>query len=213
MVSCLVRVLKADLDGLAAAAAVVSNGGIICYPTDTVYGLGCNPLNTLAIEKVIKAKGSRTKTMPVLVGGLEDAERIVHFSGGARMLAKKFWPGPLTIVLPAKEAVPQLLAPERTVGVRSPKHPICLDLLGLCSGKLVGTSANLTGKPPAIEAGDAVKSLGDSVDLVLDGGKSPIGVSSTVADLTKDRLTILREGPIAKREIMQCLKSRGQDSY
>lgn len=205
--------MKADLDGLAVAAELVSNGGIICYPTDTVYGLGCNPLNPQAVEKVIKAKGTRTKAMPVLVGGLEDAERIARFSGSARRLTRKFWPGPLTLVLPATETVPEILAPNGTVGVRSPKHSVCLNLLRLCSGFLVGTSANLTGKPPAIEAADAVNSLGDKVDLVLDGGKSPGGVSSTVVDLTKDRLTILREGPISKKEVMRSLKGRGQDSY
>jgi L-threonylcarbamoyladenylate synthase len=213
LVACLVRVVKADLDGLAAAAVVVAKGGTICYPTDTVYGLGCDPLNVQAIEKVIRAKGFRTRAMPVLVRGLEAAERIAYFSNGARKLARKFWPGPLTIVLPAKEALPRLLAPERTVGVRSPRHVVCLDLLGLCSGNLVGTSANLTGKPPATEAEDAASYFSDKVDLVLDGGKAPIGVSSTVVDLTKDRLTVLREGPIARPEIMKCLKGARQDSY
>jgi len=201
------------LDGLAAAAEVVSKGGIICYPTDTVYGLGCNPLNHQAIEKVITAKGARKKAMPVLVNRLEDAERIAQFSGSARRVAQQFWPGPLTIVLPATETVPEILAPHGTVGVRSPKHSLCLSLLGLCGGFLVGTSANLTGKPPAIEAADAMKDLGDKVDLVLDGGKSRIGVPSTVVDLTKNHLKTLREGPIGRREIMRCLKGRGQDSY
>jgi L-threonylcarbamoyladenylate synthase len=209
----LVRVLKADLDGLAEAATIVANGGIICYPTDTVYGLGCNPLDTNALEKVINAKGSRTKPMPVLTKRLEDAEHIAHFSDRAKRLAREFWPGPLTIVLPATVVVPTLLAPQGTIGIRSPQNAICLDLLGLCTGILIGTSANLTGRPPATDAAEAVRYLGERVDLVLDGGKSPIGISSTVVDLTKDRLSILREGPIARREIMHCLKSRSQDSY
>jgi L-threonylcarbamoyladenylate synthase len=209
----LVLVVKADLDGLAAAAVVVANGGTICYPTDTVYGLGCDPFNVQAIEKIIKAKGFKTKAMPVLVRGLEAAERIAHFSSGARKLAQEFWPGPLTIVLRAKEALPELLAPERTVGVRSPRHAVCLDLLGLCCGNLVGTSANQTGKPPATEAADAASYFQDKVDLVLDGGRAPIGVPSTVVDLTKARLNVLREGPIARLEIMKCLKGARQDSY
>lgn len=209
----LVRVLKADLDGLAEAADVVARGGLICYPTDTVYGLGCDPLNALAVQEVVQVKGGRTKPMPILVKGPEDAERLAHVSDRARKFARKFWPGPLTMVLPARDVLPKILAQEGTVGLRSPKHAICLDLLALCSGALVGTSANLTGKPPATSAEEVAKELGDRVDLVLDGGRSPVGVASTVIDLTKTRFIILRDGPIGKAEIMRCLKERSQDSY
>jgi len=161
----------------------------------------------------VQVKGGRTKPMPILVKGLEDAERLAHVSDRARKLAQKFWPGPLTIVLPARDILPKILAPEGTVGLRSPKHPICLDLLALCSGALVGTSANLTGKSPATSAEEVAKQLGGRVDVVLDGGRSPIGVASTVIDLTKSRLTILRDGPVGRAEIMRCLKERSQDSY
>lgn len=207
----LVRVLKADLEGLAAAAEVVARGGVICYPTDTVYGLGCDPLNTLAVEKAVQAKGSRTKPVPILVKGVEDAEKLAHVSERAKKLARKFWPGPLTIVLPAKDAIPKTLSPDGTIGLRSPKHPICLDLLALCSGALVGTSANLTGKPPATSAKQVAKDLGDRVDLILDGGRSPIGVASTVIDLTEARTRILRDGPVGKAEIMRCLRGKRPD--
>ena len=130
---CLARIVKADLDGLAFAAKTVARGGLICYPTDTVYGLGCDPLNPSAVEKAIVAKGRWTKAMPVLVKSTDDAVRLAFFSETAKRLASRFWPGPLTIILPAKDAVPSILAPERTVGVRSPKHAICEQLLGLCS--------------------------------------------------------------------------------
>ncbi len=198
--------MKADLEGLAAAAAVVAKGGLICYPTDTVYGLGCDPLNPSAVESVMKAKGARTKAMPVLVEDLEDADRLAHVSDRARRLAQEFWPGPLTIVLAAKDVLPPILHPEGTVGLRSPNHAICLDLLGLCSGALVGTSANMTGKPPATTAEEVVRELGDRVDIVLDGGRSLLSVASTVVDMTKNRLRVVREGPIGRGEISRCLR-------
>jgi len=202
------RIVKADLEGLAAAAETVARGGLICYPTDTVYGLGCDPLSPAAVERAIAAKGKRTKAMPVLVRNTSDAERLAVFSHTAKVLADRYWPGPLTIVLPAREQVPSILAPQRTVGVRSPKHGVCQQLLGLCSGYLVGTSANLTGKPPATSAEEIMSQLGDRVDLILDGGRSLMGVASTVLDLAKDHLHIVREGPVSRSEILSFLKSR-----
>jgi L-threonylcarbamoyladenylate synthase len=202
----LVRVVGADLEGVVVAVEVVGKGGVICYPTDTVYGLGCNPLNSSAVERVMRVKGERTKPMPVLVKDLESAERLAQFSDRARKLARGFWPGPLTMVLPASPLLPRILVPNGTVGLRSPKLAICLELLGLCSGALVGTSANATGKPPALSAGDVVRELGDKIDLVLDGGSLPLGVASTVIDLAKPKPTILREGPIGIQEIVRCLR-------
>jgi L-threonylcarbamoyladenylate synthase len=202
----LALIVKADLEGLAAAAEVVARGGLICYPTDTVYGLGCDPLNSAAVERAITAKSSRTKAMPVLVKSQDDAERLVYFSRTSEKLAARYWPGPLTIVLPARDHVPSNLAPQRTLGVRSPKHAICQQLLGLCSGYLVGTSANLTGKPPATAPEEITSELRDRVDIIIDGSRSPIGVASTVVDLTKDHLHIVREGPISRAEILRFLK-------
>ena len=202
----MVRVLPADLDGLASAAGTVANGGVICYPTDTLYGLGCDPLNPSAIKRTMEVKGGRTKPMPVLVKGLADAERLAFVTDHARRVAETFWPGPLTMILQSREIVPTILTPQRRVGVRSPKHPICLDLLGLCSGALVGTSANLSGRPPATTAQEAVKELGERVDVILDGGRAPLGVASTVVDLTQPKVTISREGPIERSEIVRCLR-------
>ena len=96
------RIVKTDLEGLAEAADTVAKGGLICYPTDTVYGLGCDPLNLSAVDRAIAAKGRRAKAMPVLVRSTGDAEHLAFFSETARRLAEKYWPGPLTLVLPAK---------------------------------------------------------------------------------------------------------------
>lgn len=209
----MVPIIKADLEGLAKAAAVIAEGGIICFPTDTVYGLGCNPLNASATERVAIVKGGRTKPMPILVRQIQDAERLGYISENGRKLAQKFWPGPLTIVVRAKGLLPKIIAPSGTVGLRSPKHVICQGLLGLCSGVLLGTSANIAGRAPATTAADAASAFGDGVDLVLDGGKSPLGVASTVVDLTKKRLVVLREGPVGKKDLLKCLRTRSQDSY
>ncbi|MGD0176374.1 MAG: L-threonylcarbamoyladenylate synthase [Candidatus Bathyarchaeia archaeon] len=198
--------MKADLEGLTAAVEVVGKGGLICYPTDTVYGLGCNPFDSSAVERARRVKGVPTRPLPVLVKDIENAERLAQIPDRARKLARKFWPGPLTLVLPALGVLPENLVPDGTVGLRSPKHSICLTLLGLCSGALVGTSANLTGKPPAVSAMEAARDLGDRVDLILDGGRAPLGVASTVVNLTKPTFAILREGPIGAREIMNCLR-------
>lgn len=155
----------------------------------------------------MRAKSGRTKPMPILVKDLQNARRLAQFSGSAEKLARRFWPGPLTMILRNLDVLPTILVPDGRVGLRSPKHAICLELIGLCAGALVGTSANLTGRPPSITAETAAKELGDMVDLVIDGGRSPLGVSSTVVDLTNSKLIISREGPIGRGEVMQCLRN------
>jgi L-threonylcarbamoyladenylate synthase len=204
----LAELLKANLEGLAKAARIVAGGGVICYPTDTLYGLGCDPFNGGAVKRTMEAKGDRMKPMPVLVRDLAAAEKLAHVPDRARRLAYSFWPGPLTMVLQAREVLPAILIPDMKVGVRSPRHPVCSNLLGLCSGALVGTSANLTGRPPATTAEEALDQIGDHVDIILDGGKAPLGVGSTVVDLTKPKLTILREGPLDRSQLLRTLRQR-----
>jgi len=202
----MVHVVKADMDGLVLAAKLVAEGGIVSYPTDTVYGLGCDPFSEPALERVMKAKGDRKRPMPVLVKTLQDGLRIADFTEKAAKLAKRFWPGPLTMVLRAKTTLPKVLVPSGTIGVRSPKHVTCLNLIGLCSGYLVGTSANQTGKAPATTAEEVVTGLGDKIDLVIDGGRAPLGVASTVVNLSGN-FTILREGPISREALLNCLRN------
>ena len=198
--------MKPDLEGLARAARTVAGGGVICYPTDTLYGLGCDPLNAGAVKRTMQVKGDRTKPMPVLVRDLDAAEKLAYVPDRAKRLAHIFWPGPLTMVLQARDVLPAILIPDMKVGIRSPKHAICLDLLGLCSGVLVGTSANLTGRLPATTAEDAFAQIGDRVDMILDGGKAPLGVASTVVDLTSPKLTVLREGPLDRSQLLRTLR-------
>jgi L-threonylcarbamoyladenylate synthase len=203
----MVRILRADPEGFKEAAAAVSDGKLVCYPTDTVYGLGCDPFNLEALEALNHAKGDRTKPLPILVTGLDEAEKLGRVSGKAKLLAEEFWPGPLTIILPSKDRIPVLVAPKGTIGVRSPNNAICLNLLTLCGGTLVGTSANLSGQAPAISANEAASQLGNHVDVILDGGKSRLGIASTVVDVSGG-LIVLRKGPISKEELLRCLRKQ-----
>lgn len=198
--------MKADLEGLARAARTVAGGGIICFPTDTLYGLGCDPLNDSAVRRANAAKGPRTKPMPVLVKDLPTAMKYARFTNRAKVLAEAFWPGPLTLVLEAQKTIPTILAPKGRIGVRSPKHPLCLNLLALCSGALVGTSANLTGNQPATTADEAFRQIGDKVDIIIDGGRVPLGVGSTVVELKGPKLAVLREGPLAREQLIRALR-------
>ena len=202
------QIVKADLEGLARAAKIVAEGGVICYPTDTLYGLGCDPQNPSAVARTMKAKGDRTKPMPVLVKDLAIAEKLAYLTNRGRILAREFWPGALTLVVKARAILPQNLTLEGKVGVRSPKHAICLNLLELCGGALVGTSANLTGMAPATSPDEASQQIGTEVDLILDGGKAALGVGSTVVDLTQPKLSVLREGPVDRECLLRSLRRR-----
>ena len=196
-------VLKVSEESISKAAEKVKSGGIVVYPTDTVYGLGCNPYNVEAVRRLIKVKGERRKPLPILASDLNAAARIADFSREAKLLASRFWPGPLTLVLKSKGTLPPEVT--NTVGVRVPDNMVALKLIRLCGGLLVGTSANKTGAEPPRSVQEAFKQLGEEVDLYLDGGVSRIGVSSTVLDLTSGKPKVLREGPVKIGDLLKLL--------
>ena len=202
------RVLRAGQEAIEEAARLVRAGGLIIYPTDTVYGLGCDPLNTRAVERAFRAKGRGfDKPMPVLASGLEQAMRIAEFSPQALRLAEVFWPGPLTLVLPRRPVLPDAVSCGRpSVGVRVPGHDFALRLIEACGGLLIGTSANRSGHPPPRTAQEAISKLGDVVDLVIDGGPAPLGIPSTVVDLTGPEPVVLREGAISSEHLLAILR-------
>ncbi len=179
-----------------AASAIVRGGGLIVYPTDTVYGLGCDPLSPAAVSRLFAAKGREAKPVPVLCSSMERASELVELGGVARRLARMHWPGALTIVAPLKKDVPaQLTQGSRNLGVRVPGLKSCVELLEICGGWLTGTSANLSGRPSARNASEARSQLGGSVDLILDGGELS-GKESTVVQVVGEKVTLLRTGPI-----------------
>jgi L-threonylcarbamoyladenylate synthase len=185
-----------DGESIRKAAKVVRRGGLVVFPTDTVYGLGCDPLNHAAVRRLFDAKQRDTKAIPVLCSSTEKAAGLVKLSRRAFELAGKYWPGALTIVAPLSRPVPlQLNQGGPNLGVRVPGHPECLQLISSCGGWLAGTSANLSGLPSARSAAGALDQLGDAVDIVLDGGRLA-GTESTVVRVVGNVVTILRTGPV-----------------
>lgn len=200
------RILKATSDNIRVSSRVVRSGGLVVYPTDTVYGLGCDPLNVKAVRRVFRVKGDRKKPLPILACSLADIENIAYLSDVARRIAARFWPGPLTLVVPKKPALPEAVTCGLgSVGVRIPKHDVAIQLMRLSDGLLVGTSANKTGQKPPRTASEAAEQLGEEVDVILDGRPTPLGVSSTVVDLAAEEPRILREGPVSSENISDVL--------
>jgi L-threonylcarbamoyladenylate synthase len=195
--------MKIGQDSISKAASIVGEGGLVVYPTDTVYGLGCDPFSERAVQRLFEAKGRASKPVPVLCSSLQKATELVELSARAVELTRGLWPGALTIVAPLKRRMPLLLSQGTgNLGVRVPAHPETLMLISACGGWLTGTSANLSGQPSARTAREAEIQLGDSVDLILDGGRLA-GKESTVALVVGDEVTILRGGPIGVSQEMQ----------
>jgi L-threonylcarbamoyladenylate synthase len=184
------------------AVDILKHGGTVVFPTDTVYGLAALPFNEDYVERLYVIKGrNSTRAIALLISDVSELEKVsVSPSGIARKLAETLWPGPLTLVVPRHPDLPEVLAPLPTVGVRVPDHPVSLNLLGI-TGPLAVTSANRSGQENTNTAQEAFSQLQGRVDLIIDGGRSPGGVPSTVVDCTSPDLKILRPGPITRYDI------------
>jgi L-threonylcarbamoyladenylate synthase len=182
---------------LSRAFELIQAGAPVAFPTDTVYGLGALAFDKRAIEGLYTAKGREaSKAIAVLVGNVADLSIVAGIMGKtAQRLAEQFWPGPLTLVVPGSTALPSNLSPSTTIGVRMPDHPAALRLLNLC-GPLAVTSANRSGSPSACTAQEVFEQLGGQIPLILDGGRTPGGLPSTVVDCSGPELVILRQGPL-----------------
>ncbi len=178
------------------AVEVVRSGGVVGLPTDTVYGIGVDPLNEDAVARLYELKGRPVwKPIGILVGTREQAEMIGEMSEGARRLADAHWPGALTLVVPARVILSDWVGDrnKRTVGIRMPDHPVALELLER-AGPMSVTSANLSGGPDALDHVQAREVLGDAVYYLE--GSSPGGEPSTVVDVTGFKPVVLRQGPV-----------------
>lgn len=195
-----------DPQAVQAALAVLQRGGLVAFPTDTVYGLAAGYRSPTAIAGLFAAKGrDMSKAIAVLVGEVEQLELITPgLPPAARSLAAHFWPGALTLVVTRRPELPQELSALPTIGVRMPNHPFALQLLQ-AAGPLAVTSANRSGAENPLEAADVLDQLAGRIDLVLDGGKCPGGVPSTVVDCTIPDVKILRQGAITAADILNAL--------
>ncbi|RME07162.1 MAG: threonylcarbamoyl-AMP synthase [Anaerolineae bacterium] len=189
------------------ALATLAEGGIVAFPTDTVYGIGARVDDPQAIAALFRAKDRPAeKAIPVLLGRAEDLEKVaLNVPSTAFRLAEAFWPGPLTLVVPRHPSLPAILGPQPTVGVRIPDHPLALALLRAW-GPLAVTSANRSGGANTLSAAEVYAQLNGHIPLILDGGRTPGGTPSTVVDCTGDEIKILRAGPLSKADLTNALK-------
>jgi L-threonylcarbamoyladenylate synthase len=193
---------------VARAAAILRAGGLVVCPTETFYALAADPRNPVAVERVFAAKGRcARRPLPILAAAETGARACVAaFPPEAAALAARFWPGPLTLVLPVvADLRGPLTAGGPTVGVRVTPHPVAAALSRALGGPIVATSANRSGQPPPVEAGDAERSIGGAADLVLDAGPCAGGTPSTVIDLTVDPPRLIRPGAVAAGAIAAVL--------
>ncbi len=193
-----------DPKALLLSQEYVQAGKLIVFPTDTLYGLACDPTNPAALRDIYAAKSRSTlKALPVLIGALEQLDQLVeHIPPQARRLMERFWPGALTLVLPKQAHLPSELTPYPGLAVRMPNHPFALELLQAL-GPLAVTSANLSDQTNPQTAQEVFAQLAGRVDLILDGGKLKIGQASTIVDCTGAEPVLLRAGPIPFETLLQ----------
>jgi L-threonylcarbamoyladenylate synthase len=193
------------------AARAVADGGVVAFRTDTFYGLGADPLNPEALERVNALKGREGKPVLVLVGDAGDARRVITSASRAfEVLAARHWPGALTLVAGARPEVPELLtAGTGTVGVRLPEDEDARAVVRACGGLLTATSANPAGEPPARTAEEVARYFGGAPGLVLDGGAARSELPSTVLDVSGERPRLIREGVVTRAELQATLRAEG----
>lgn len=193
-------------DTLPRALDVLRAGGLVAFPTDTVYGVGALAFDGKAIESIYAAKDRPIeKAIPILIGGLDDLAKVaIDIPDAARKLASRFWPGPLTILVPKRGDLPESVSATVTIGARVPDHEIARALLQ-AAGPMAVTSANISGAQSPVSAQEVFEQLGGRIPLIIDGGRTPGGVPSTLVDCTARELRILREGPIALEELLAAL--------
>lgn len=186
------------------AILILRRGGLVAFPTDTVYGLGADATNSRAVKKIYKVKKRpRTSPLPALIAGKSDLKKYAsHVSAKTKKLINNFWPGPLTIVFKKKKIISDAVTSgKNSVGIRVPKNPVALALIKTLGRPLAATSANISGKKSPATAGEVKKYLNNKIDLILDGGKTKLGRESTVLDCTASPPSILRSGAIPAEKI------------
>ena len=194
--------MKCDTEGIRVAGETIKRGGIVVFPTDTVYGIGCDPYNKDAVTSICRIKSRDTKKQfPILGASKADLSKIAIFDKRSSKIAEKFWPGSITLILKLKdEKLKESLGLENKVAVRVPNNQCVLSLLKQCN-LLVGTSANISGSSPHTNPEECANGL-TGYDLLLDGGTITNTVESTIVEIKENEISVLRKGDIIKEEIL-----------
>lgn len=195
--------LNCDIEGIEKSYNVVKDGGIIVFPTDTVYGIGCDPYNKNSVDRIYQIKERpKTKPFPILAYSIDTASDIIEFDSDSKKIAKKFWPGPLTLILKLKdEKLKESLNIKEKVAIRVPKNDCLLNLLEKTKF-LIGTSANTSGEKSFTKSQDCYKSLKD-FDVFLDGGDIEDKGESTILEMNNGKAIIHRQGALKKEEFKE----------
>lgn len=197
-----------DYNIIKEAAEIINNGGVVVFPTETVYGIGADALNDDAVDKIFKAKG-RPQDNPLIVhiNEFDDLYELTEVvPEGAKALADKFWPGPLTMILYKKNVLSdKITAGLNTAAIRLPVNKIALALIKESNKPIAAPSANLSGKPSPTDASHVIEDLMGKVDMIIDGGSTDIGLESTVVDMTSEIPMILRPGGVTREDIISVL--------
>jgi L-threonylcarbamoyladenylate synthase len=203
----LFRTETAHDDAYNEIVSLLREGGIVAYPTDTAYGLGADPSNPSAVDRIFQIKGrAETKPILLLVDSMAMAESVSEPPDIFYKIAGQFWPGPLTLVLPAAPTVlTSVSAGTNTIGIRWPIAPFATTLVSRLAGPITATSANRSGMPSAVSAEEVRAQLGESVDALIDGGVLPSRSGSTLMDLTSKTPVLLREGPVSFASLAEFL--------
>jgi L-threonylcarbamoyladenylate synthase len=192
---------------IAQAAAVIRSGGVVAYPTDTLYGLAADPFSDGAVERLFDVKGrDRSAAVPLIAATLDQARAAGTFGAREARLAEAFWPGPLAIVVPARASLSRaLLGGGSTIAIRVPAHPVARALAAAFGACITATSANASGSPAATTALETA-ALGDRVDAIVDAGAAPGGAPSTIVELTDDGPRLVRAGAVAWDRVLESLE-------
>ena len=199
-------VSSTSLHAIRRALEILQSGGLVAFPTDAVYGVGALAFDQRAIESIYAAKDRPVeKAIPVLIGDKDDLAKVADdVPLVALRLIDRFWPGPLTVLVPKKATLPEAISATSTVGVRVPDHEVARGLLQL-AGPMAVTSANISGKASPITARQVLAQLGGRIAMIIDGGETPGGIPSTLVDCMGTEIQILREGPISKEELLSAV--------
>jgi L-threonylcarbamoyladenylate synthase len=193
---------------IAAALDVIRTGGVVAYPTDTLYGLAVDPRSEDAVKRVFDVKGrDSTQAIPLIASDMDQARLAGRFTLGEMRLARRFWPGPLSLVVEADRSVSRSVSSsDGTVAIRVPAHPVARALAAAFGFCITATSANLSGQPSTASPDAVAASLGDRVDLLIDGGDAPGGAASTIVAMGPKGPVLIRAGAIAWSRVLESLQ-------